>query len=498
MGGAARAILPSSLSCRGARALRGGVFAALCCWAVAAPGLASATPGGTEIAQGPNAAPFTLVMYGDLGCPLDSPDLGAWWPALQAPEVASRVRLVYRHAPSRRTKNTLLATQAALAAGEQGPRPFFEMAARICALVRTEGNARITKKRVTKEAAQVAFNQKKFRRDFRRLKKRVREQVDTDVQLGIRSRQGSGGQTTSFLVNGDPVDFANPADFLAWLASQENPQDEPQRTSEALTARVDELPVLQVAVYEISSPPASSDVVFVVRDALTSELRKLEKVSVISMDEVRIMLSYEADKQTIGCDDDSCLTEIAAALGVDVVVTGGLSVVGEKSYMTLKRMDQKQGNVAQQYSATLDPAGGEEFLAALGPAVAELFPERGLRPGQTRGVDTSLVSRLNPPPLPPALFWTGAALSGTALALSTFAGATLVSEYLAFDALRSGQKGTPIDGGRLGTLRASVVGWQDATRAALGTTGALVALTGVAAAFTNWEGEAADAARSQP
>ena len=58
-------------------------------------------------------------------------------------------------------------------------------------------------------------------------------------------------------------------------------------------------------------------------DSLLAELRKLERVSVIGMDEVRAMLDIEAQKQALGCDDDEgCLAEIAGALGAPADIIG--------------------------------------------------------------------------------------------------------------------------------------------------------------------------------
>src|SRR5690606_31599491 len=108
-------------------------------------------------------------------------------------------------------------------------------------------------------------------------------------------------------------------------------------------------------------------------------------------------------------------------LGADILIIGGLATLNEQSILGLKRVDQRSARVEAQVTRTLAAADGEEFLAALGPVVAELFSERELREGAERGVDPQMAVRLNPPPLPVWSFWsavvvTGAAAAGTAVA----------------------------------------------------------------------------------
>ena len=60
---------------------------------------------------------------------------------------------------------------------------------------------------------------------------------------------------------------------------------------------------LRIAVYDLQLDGVDERVGHVVTDALVDELRKLQKVSVVSMVEVRAMLDVEAQKQLVGCSD---------------------------------------------------------------------------------------------------------------------------------------------------------------------------------------------------
>jgi hypothetical protein len=176
--------------------------------------------------------------------------------------------------------------------------------------------------------------------------------------------------------------------------------------------------VLRIAVVDLEVDDIEPRVANVVADSLVTELRKLEGVSVVGMREIRAMLSLEAEKQTLGCDDDSCLAEIADALGVDLLVAGNLAAIADETVMGLRRIDQRAARVTHTFNQRLVPAGGEEFLAAIGPGVEKIFPELPLRPGEERGVSGELALRLNPPPLPVWSFGLAAAGSGVVLAVA--------------------------------------------------------------------------------
>jgi len=147
---------------------------------------------------------------------------------------------------------------------------------------------------------------------------------------------------------------------------------------------------LRIGVVDVGAGNVDALVADVVEDALLLELRKLSRSSVIGWKEIRSMLDAEADKQTAGCSDsESCLSEIADAAGVDVLVVCSLAHT-DQSVMGLRRIDQRQAQVVGNVQKLLSRAGGEEFLAAIGPAVAELFPDLPLRKGAVRGVAPEL------------------------------------------------------------------------------------------------------------
>jgi hypothetical protein len=187
---------------------------------------------------------------------------------------------------------------------------------------------------------------------------------------------------------------------------------------------------IKLAVYEFGSRGVPPRVARIVTDSVVAELRKYQRLNTIGMDEVADMLSHEASKQMLGCTEDSCLAEIAGALGVDELITGSVSLVGATSVLNVRRIQLRTARVLHAFEQRLTPKEGEEYLAVVGDAVAQLYPELSLRPGERQGVDDAVALALNPPPLRPWVFFTTA---GGALLLAGLAGGATAMTALAFD-----------------------------------------------------------------
>ncbi len=89
-------------------------------------------------------------------------------------------------------------------------------------------------------------------------------------------------------------------------------------------------------------------------ELLTLELKKFEGLGVISREEIKTMLRFQAEKSALSCDDDtSCLVEIGGALGVDYLVTGSVGKLGDSFVVTLKLMDVHRATVASRVSESV-------------------------------------------------------------------------------------------------------------------------------------------------
>jgi hypothetical protein len=252
------------------------------------------------------------------------------------------------------------------------------------------------------------------------------------------------------------------------------------------------IPALRVAVYDLELQDVSSSVGVIVTDSLLAEVRKLQGVSAIGMNEIRDMLSHEATKQLAGCSEnaDSCLADLAGALGVDELITGKLASVGSERLILVRRIDQKRAEVAGTYNQRLKAGSGQEFLATVGPAVEDLFKNYELRGGVTRGVSKEVALRLDPPPIPMgATIGIGVTAVATAIAGGVFSLLALEAQN-AYQASANNARdtGVAISGreltqqGQIATTRAT------AANVLFGTAGGIAVVAVVMALFTDWKG----------
>lgn len=64
-----------------------------------------------------------------------------------------------------------------------------------------------------------------------------------------------------------------------------------------------------------------------------------EGVEVIAPDDIRAVLEKEAERQLLGCDEESCLAEIGGALGADVLIKGRVSKLQDGYGVSLSAVD---------------------------------------------------------------------------------------------------------------------------------------------------------------
>ncbi len=200
----------------------------------------------------------------------------------------------------------------------------------------------------------------------------------------------------------------------------------------------------RVAVYNLELQNIPEGMGKVISDSLLAEVRKLEGISAIGMEEIYEMLQHEQTRQVMGCEaDDACLAEIAGALGVDELITGRLSEEADGRVMVIRRINQRRAEVVKTVNKRLKIGNGEEFLLAIGPGIEELYAGRENRPGTKRGVPKKVLLRLNPPPIDATVTWSTIAVGAAALALGgTFA-------YLGSEQARDYETGAGLEPGRV-------------------------------------------------
>jgi hypothetical protein len=121
--------------------------------------------------------------------------------------------------------------------------------------------------------------------------------------------------------------------------------------------------------------------------ARIAEMTRLKTgAEVLSADQITTLLDHERDKQLVGCEQDSCLAEVADALGADVIVAARLSRIDGGYALTITALDAVG---AKPLGAVDEKWGGEPLLLleVIRPAVDRLFSPAGTVPSGLLVVD---------------------------------------------------------------------------------------------------------------
>ncbi|MDF1565126.1 MAG: PEGA domain-containing protein [Deltaproteobacteria bacterium] len=143
---------------------------------------------------------------------------------------------------------------------------------------------------------------------------------------------------------------------------------------------------VRLAILDFESRGVEEQTVRTFTDALASELGAKDEYQVISGNEMRSVMSYEASKQMLGCEGDACISQLGHLLDVDRIVSGSLAAIGDGFYVSLSLLDARKAEVISRSSYRV--AGGKgELLASVKTAVADLLslPARLHLTGQING-----------------------------------------------------------------------------------------------------------------
>lgn len=94
--------------------------------------------------------------------------------------------------------------------------------------------------------------------------------------------------------------------------------------------------------------------------AVAAEIGRRPGYSVISKADIDAMLGFDRQKQALGCDDVSCLAEIGGALGVDKLVSGQVTQLGEgQTLISLQLLNTKRATVESRVSTKWEGTSSE-------------------------------------------------------------------------------------------------------------------------------------------
>lgn len=210
------------------------------------------------------------------------------------------------------------------------------------------------------------------------------------------------------------------------------------------------VPVLALDLEAVNVPP---DTARAVNRLVVAALGELKGLHVTSQDDLRTLANLDAAKQAMDCSAESCLAEMAGALGARAVVFGSVTGLGATTSITLSLFDSSKGAIQRR---AIEARSLDEVPPALRPALRALFEDAGLIAPEVA------------PQGPSVLFLSGvgaAAIGG--LALLGGATTTVVAEAQLQDATKPGPEKEPLQQvGQVGLVVAAA--------------GAVVAAVGVA------------------
>jgi len=169
-------------------------------------------------------------------------------------------------------------------------------------------------------------------------------------------------------------------------------------------------------------------------DALVQEAQSLSGCLVLSRADIRAIISLEAEKALLGCDEESCLAELGEALGVTHLVTGRISRIQTSTLLSLRQTNLKTMAVEARATDAFDGDDDEvfPFVSWLSRKLFSTDPKViGEKPiARPRKDGTQLVERRG-------TIWSGLAWTGvwtSAAAAATFAAAAGTTAYLSSQA----------------------------------------------------------------
>ena len=162
---------------------------------------------------------------------------------------------------------------------------------------------------------------------------------------------------------------------------------------------------LRMLIMDLKATRIEGDLTGLVSNVISSELSEYPEFEILTGADMRQMVELEAEKQAMGCDDDnSCLAELAGAIGARYVVFGEMGKVGSSVLLALNLFDSAEAKALGR--VTLRSKNIDELMDDIPWAIQKLLKnthaERGSPlPSQDRSSNT-VMAKQQEPVAPPA------------------------------------------------------------------------------------------------
>lgn len=127
---------------------------------------------------------------------------------------------------------------------------------------------------------------------------------------------------------------------------------------------------IKALVLDVQSSDLSPSEVNTLTSLVTAHLARYPQLDVLSGADLKRLVDLEAQKQSAGCDEGSCLSEIAGAIGAQLVFFGQAGKLGSTVVVTLNVFDAAKGQAVGRQVIEARDLG--QLPALVGPAVDQM------------------------------------------------------------------------------------------------------------------------------
>jgi hypothetical protein len=145
---------------------------------------------------------------------------------------------------------------------------------------------------------------------------------------------------------------------------------------------VPEPPAIQrVVVMDLKGSGIATDLTRTLSQLMAFSIRTtLRDATVLAQSDIQELLALESQKQLLGCDDTSCLSQIVGALGADTVATGSVGKVGDRYLLELRLIDTREARALRQLAEEVPGNEGRltETVAQLAASLVDPSRKAGM------------------------------------------------------------------------------------------------------------------------
>ena len=124
---------------------------------------------------------------------------------------------------------------------------------------------------------------------------------------------------------------------------------------------------VKVLVLDVETKDLRPGEVETLTSLITAHLARYPQLDVLSGADIKRLVDLEAQKQSAGCDEGSCLSEIAGAIGAQLVFFGQAGKLGGTIVVTLNVFDAQKGQAVGRQPIEARDLG--QLPALVGPAI---------------------------------------------------------------------------------------------------------------------------------